>query len=152
MLTAFGAVLIYMRYLQYVNHPEDANASSGMWAFGDSLLAIFIFALFLIPTFFLVRVIQHFEGAASIYSKVLLVVSITAPLSLACTYLARKIGANNFADFCLWRPLLSPFVIVVMAMSRLLARFKPAKRMGSYALLVEVGTFVVMALLIVFAR
>ncbi len=66
-----AAVLIYARYMQYVNHPADAArymqyvnhpadaiSSSGMYAFGDLVLELFIAGLFLIPTFLLVLVIR----------------------------------------------------------------------------------------------
>ncbi len=35
---ATAALLVYERHLQYVNHPEDIAASSGMYAAGDWML------------------------------------------------------------------------------------------------------------------
>jgi len=53
-----AAALIYARYMQYVNHPADAISSSGMYAFGDLVLELFIAGLFLIPAFLVVLVIR----------------------------------------------------------------------------------------------
>jgi len=58
-----ATVLIFERYLQYLNHPEDVAASSGMYAGGDLLLEIFIGGMLLAVTFFLVLVIAKSEPA-----------------------------------------------------------------------------------------
>src|SRR6201981_1683211 len=79
---ATAALLIYVRYLQYVNHPEDVAASSGMYAAGDWMLEIFIGCMLLVPTFVLALVIRKSENLYAGYSKVLLGLSLTAPISL----------------------------------------------------------------------
>jgi len=55
---AVSVFLVVWRYLQYHWHPQDANLYSGMWAGGDMILGVFIFCLFLVPTFVLVLVIR----------------------------------------------------------------------------------------------
>jgi len=47
----------------------------------------------------------------------------------------------------------SPLVVLGLAVSRLLARFRRAKRLASYALLVEIGTIALLvAILLLSAR
>ena len=77
-----SSLLIYKRYLQYVRNPQDAAASSGMYAGGDLMLEIFICFLFLVPTVALVFVIRKSESAYTAYAKVLLGLSLTAPISV----------------------------------------------------------------------
>jgi len=76
---ATAALLVYVRHLQYVNHPEDVAASSGMYAAGDWMLEIFIGCLFLVPTLVLVLVIRKSEHLYAGYSRILLGLSLTAP-------------------------------------------------------------------------
>lgn len=151
-LLVYAAALIYQRHLLYVNHPEDVNAAGGMYAFGDEMLILYLYALFMIPTFFLVRLIAQNEAAFRICAKVILGIGLSAPACVAVLYLARAIGVDRLGDLCLWRLLRSPFVMVPMAFSRVLGRRHHEKRLISYALLIEVATFVVVMLLIVFAR
>src|SRR5579862_4000448 len=79
---AVGTILIVARYFQYVNHPDDVAAYGGMYAGGDLLLEVFIAGMLLVATFFLVLVISHAEAAYETYSKILLAVSVTAPVSI----------------------------------------------------------------------
>ena len=145
-----AAVLIYHRHMQYVNDPDPASTSGGMYAFGDLLLGVFIVGLFLIPTFLLVLVIRKSEAAYTRYSQVLLVLSLTAPIGLA-TVIPAVSQVNTFlGEFGFYRLLASPIMIVLLAVSRLLARFDRAKRLTLYALLIEVATFVVMVALFIF--
>ena len=58
---AIAAVLIGVRYLQYVEHPQDAAAAGGMYAAGDMFLEIFIACMLLVPTFLLALVIRKSE-------------------------------------------------------------------------------------------
>jgi len=144
------AVLIYHRHMQYVNDPDPASTSGGMYAFGDLLLGVFIVGLFLIPTFLLVLVIRKSEVAYTRYSQALLLLSLTAPIGLV-TLIPAVSQANTFFGECgFYRVLASPLVIVVLAVSRLLARFDRAKRLTLYALLIEVATFVLLVALFIF--
>jgi len=45
---AIAVALIVARYLQYVLHPQDADAYAGMWAGGDMMLELFICFLLMI--------------------------------------------------------------------------------------------------------
>ena len=134
-----AAVLVYARHMQYVNHPADAMASGGMYAFGDC--GLFIGGLFLIPTFLLMLLIRNSEKAYTRYSKILLGLSLTAPICVGVFLIPAVNQGNSLLGwFCVDRLLASPIVIVGLAVSRLLARFGRAKRLTSYALLIEVGT------------
>jgi hypothetical protein len=124
-----AALLVYMRHLLYVNHPQDAAAAGGMYAAGDWMLEIFIGCMLLVPTFVLVLVIRL--GVLS------------TPAVNQRTMLLGWI--------CLGRLLCSPIVIVGLLVSRLLARFDQAKRLTLYALLIEVLTLALMATLFLFA-
>ena len=136
-----AAVLVYARHMQYVNHPDDAIASGGMYAFGDWILGLFIGGLFLIPTFLLMLLIRNSEKAYTRYSQILLGLSLTAPICVGVFLIPAVNQGNSLLGwFCMDRLLASPIVIVGLAVSRLLARFGRAKRLTSYALLIEVGT------------
>jgi hypothetical protein len=143
-----SAMLLYQRHMQYVNHPDDVASSGGMYAFGDLLLGFFIGGLFLIPTFLLVLVIRNSEAAYTRYSQVLLGLSLTAPVCLGLFLIPAVNQGNMFLGwFSMGRLLASPIVIVGLVVSRLLARFGRAKRLTSYALLIEVGTILLIVTL-----
>lgn len=135
---AVSTFLVIARYLQYVHHPDDANQYSGMWAGGDMILGIFIFCLFLVPTFALVLVMRQSEALYTGYAKVLVLISLTAPISMGLFAIPMVRESDSWFGFaCMWRLLGSPFALVGMAGSRLMARFQRAKRLSSYALLIE---------------
>ncbi len=137
-----SAVLIYIRYLAYVTHPADVIASGGMWAGGDLLLEFFITGMLLVPTFLLVLVIRKYEVAYTNYSWALLAISLSAPLSVGGFFIPAISQSNSLLGYaCMFRLFASPMVVVGLAMSRIFARFRRAKRLSACALLVEVGTF-----------
>ena len=146
-----AAVLLYMRHMQYVNHPADAVAAGGMYAGGDLILGVFIAGLFLMPTIVLVLVIRKSETAYTRYSQILLGLSLTAPISLVSFIPAVNQVFSFLGEFCIYRLCASPLIIVGMVGSRLFARFDRAKRLTLYALLVEVGTIVLLVVLFLFA-
>jgi hypothetical protein len=144
-----SALLIVARYLQYVNHPDDVAASSGMWAGGDLMLELFICGMLLVVSFFLVLVIRKSEMAYTIYSRIVLAISATAPASvgfLAIPAVSQGISLLGWA--CLFRVFASPLVLLGLGMSRVFARFPRAKRMTNYALLIEALTLVFMFLML----
>jgi hypothetical protein len=113
--TMFGAMavisglLIFKRYLLYVHHPQDAIAASGMYAGGNLLLEIMILCLFLVPTATLIFFIRRSEAADTSYAKVLLCVSLTAPLSLGSMFvpvLNQGYLARRFSSVCVRSQLL----------------------------------------------
>ena len=149
---ATAALLVYVRHLQYVNHPEDVAASSGMYAAGDWMLEIIIGFMLLVPTFVLVLVIRKSEHLYAGYSKVVLGLSLTAPISLGLVSIpAVGQGTMALGWICMDRLLCSPVVIAGLVVSRLLARFDQAKRLTFYALLIEVLTLVLTVALFLFA-
>ena len=135
---ALSAALIIARYVQYVTHPADVAQYGGMWAGGDLMLEVFITGLLLVVTFFLVLVIRKEESAYTLYSKVLLGVSITAPLSVGIISIdAVSQGTGWFGYACMFRLFASPLVVVGLAGSRVFARFPRSKRLISYSLMIE---------------
>jgi hypothetical protein len=149
---AIATLLIYARHMQYVNHPEEAAAASGMYAGGDLILEIFIGCMLLVATFFLVLVIRNSEALYTRYSLILLGLSLTAPLCVGVLSIpAVNQGTMILGWICLDRLFVSPLVVVGLGFSRLLARFDRAKRLTFYALLVEVLTLVFMTALFLFS-
>ncbi len=132
-----AAVLVLGRYLQEHFHRGDMAASGGMSAFGDLLLGIFIVFLFMIPTGFLVWAAAKLEGGYTAYSQLLVGISLTAPLCLGLFFLSRNHLSENLASLYLLRFAASPFILIGIAFSRLVARFDRAKRLTLYALLIE---------------
>jgi len=140
---ATAAILVYMRHLLYVYHAAEAAAAGGMYAAGDWMLEIIIGCMLLVPTFVLALVIRKSEPLYTGYSKVMLGLSLTAPISLGVLSIpAVSQGTMLLGWICLDRLLCSPVVIVGLVVSRLLARFDKAKRLTLYALLIELLTFV----------
>ncbi len=142
---AVGAILIVARYFQYVNHPDDVAAYGGMYAGGDLLLEVFIAGMLLVATFFLVLVIRKTEQAYTIYSKILVGLSLTAPLSVGLISIPSvNKGTALLGYVCLFRLFASPMVIVGIGMSRIFARFPRSKRLIVYALIIEVVTLILL--------
>ena len=149
---ATAALLVYIRHLLYVNHAAEAAAAGGMYAAGDWMLEIFIGCMLLVPTFVLMLVIRNSELLYTGYSRVLLGLSLTAPISLGVLSIpAVNQGTMLLGWICLGRLLCSPIAIVGLLVSRLLARFDRAKRLSLYALLIEVLTLALTVALLLFA-
>ena len=142
---------LYQRHLVELQDP--VAASGGMAAAGDTMLYLIIGFLFLIPSVFLIRIIAKTEEVYTAFSKFLFGLSLSAPVCMTVVLL----GDNNHVPqslgwICGWRMLESPIVLLGMGISRVAARFDPAKRFISYALLVEGLTLVLpVAAFIVFA-
>ena len=148
MVLTIALVLVYARHLQYVYHAQEAAASSGMYAGGDLILEIFIVCLLLVPTLLLALVIRQSENLYTGYSKVLLGLSLTAPVCLGLFSIPAVNQSTMLLGYiCLDRLFASPFVLVALLVSRLLARFGRAKRLTSYALSIEVLTLLLVAAL-----
>ncbi len=148
---ATATLLVFVRYMQYVYHREEVTASGGMYAAGDLMLEIFIACMLLVPTFVLALVIRKSENLYIRYSKILLGLSLTAPICLGVLSIpAVNQGKMILGWICMARLFASPVVLVGLGFSRLLARFDRAKRLTFYALLIEILTLVFMAALFVF--
>jgi hypothetical protein len=147
-VVAVSTFLVVARHLQYALHPQDANQYGGMWAGGDMILGVFIFFLFLAPTFFLVLVIRKSEELYTGYTEFLFFLSLTAPVSVGLFAIPAVRESNSLLGFaCMWRLFGSPLVFGGMAGSRLMARFPRAKRWSLYAALIEgatLGTMIVL--------
>jgi len=141
-VVAISALLIFSRYRIYVRNPQDVAAAGGMYAGGDLLLEIIICFLFLVPTAALVFVIRKSESAYTAYAKVLLGLSSTAPISLGFLFIP-VLNQWYWGDACIFRLFAIPIVVVVLIFSRWLTRFARARRLISYALLIEGLTLVV---------
>ena len=132
---AVAAAALYLRHLVELQDP--VAASGGMAAFGNTLLYLFIGCLFLIPTAFLIWTIAKFEALYTAYSRFLFGLSLSAPVCLSVLLFGGNYVAQSLSWLCLYRVLESPIVLVGMGISRFAARFDRAKRLASYALLVE---------------
>ena len=144
-----AATLLYGRHLQELKYP--AEASGGMWAAGDAFLWIFIACLFMVPTVFLVWVIAKSESIYKTYSQLLLGLSLSAPVSLALFTLGQNYLAQSVGVLCLFRLVGSPFILLGIGVSRLVARFDRAKKLVSYALLIEGLTLATAVVLLIHA-
>lgn len=148
----FSAILVIERYLQYARHPADVAASSGMYAFGDLLLEMFIAGALLVPTLLLVLVIRKSEAAYTMYSKVLLVLSLSAPLSLSLLCIPAVSSGPGWLGFvCLYRLEASPFTLAAAGFSRIAAHFQAPKRLTLFALLLEGLTLMALVSVLVFS-
>jgi hypothetical protein len=97
----------------------------------------------LVPTILLLLVIRKSEAAYTTYSKVLLVLSLSAPLSLGLLCIpAVSSGPGLLGFVCLYRLEASPFTLAAAGFSRGAARFQTAKRLTLFALLAEGLTLV----------
>jgi len=141
MVGAVSALLIFNRYLVYVRNPQDVAAAGGMYAGGDLLLELIICVLLLVPTSALVFVIRKSESYYTAYAKVLLGVSLTAPLSVIALVIP-VLNQWYWGDAIIFRLFAIPLVLVVLIGSRWLTRFTRARQLISYALLIEGLTLV----------
>ena len=143
-VVAIAGLLIAERYWMYTRHPEDAAAAGGMYAAGDSMLAIFIVCMLLLATAGLAFVIRNSEVAYTRYAKILFGLSLTAPLSAAVLNIRAITQGNSIWGWiCLFRMEASPVVIVGLIVSWAGARFKLAKRWALGAALIEGATLLV---------
>ncbi len=148
-IAVFWAVSTHTRFIVEMRDPAAAKASSGMWAAGDEMLTIFIFALLAVPTYFLLRLMAQHEPLFATGSKVLLAAAITAPLCLAVLCITAFDNLTTFRDLCLLRVFRSPFFFVVIGMARFAGRKLPSKKLLNYAVLIEALTFVTFVVLLV---
>jgi hypothetical protein len=63
----FAVYEFFQSYLYRLREPIDP--SGGMAAFGDEILTLFVFLLFLVPTFFLLRLMAQSDGVYTVYAK-----------------------------------------------------------------------------------
>jgi hypothetical protein len=136
-ILTFWALITFQRHLVELQDPAAASASSGMWAAGDAMLGLATGFLLMVPTFFLLRILARHESAYNTYSKAALAITLTAPLALGLLASGTLPHAGFLENNTLLRLLYSPFVIIILAMSRMLARFETAKRLLMYALSAE---------------
>ncbi len=137
----YAAVLLVAAAALYRRHSvelqDPAAASGGMAAAGDTLLFFFLGCLFLVPTFFLIRIIRKIEALHTASSRFLFGLSLSAPVCASVVLLGENYVAPSLSWLCFFRIGASPFVLVGMGFSRASARSDRAKRFASYALLVE---------------
>jgi hypothetical protein len=139
-----SALLVVQRCLVYLRNPQDVAAAGGMYAGGDLALVAIICFLFLPPTIALIFAIRKSEAAYTTYAKVLLALSLTAPLSVGLLALP-IFNRWYWGDAIVFRLFAIPIFGALLIFSRLLARFKRAQRLISYAVMVEGLTFVAIA-------
>jgi|SRR5579871_683964 len=136
-----ACVMVAGRYLAEQRDP--ATFSGGMAAAGDWMLELFLVALLLIPTLFLVLLIRNSETAYTKFAQVLLGIGLTAPASVGLMCIPYVGQTNNWlGSFCLYRIFAFPMTTVGLAGSCVLAKFKRPRRLILCSLLIEIGTFV----------
>ena len=93
----------------------------------------------------LVFILRSYEDSYTTYSKVLLAVSITCPLSVGVISIP-AIGQSNsiLGSICMFRLFGSPLVLVGMFFSLVLARFRWSQILIVSAISVEFVTLVIM--------
>jgi len=142
----YAAVSVVAASLLFVHHLVDlqdpAAAAGGMAATGEMMLVLFIGFLFLIPSAFLAWIMADSEARYTVYSKILLGLSLTAPVCMSVVIFGQNHVAPGLSWFCFYRVMESPILLAGMGMSRFFARFDRAKRFTMYALLVEGLTLV----------
>jgi len=145
-VVAVSGILVALRYLQYVRHPQDVAAAGGMYGFGDVMLALMIVCMLLFPTFLLAIVVRQSEALSIGYAKAMVGVSLTLPLSAGIIAIPAVAQSTSIlGELCLEWLFASPAVLVGLVMSRLLAKFDRAKRLTLYAILIEIVTLGVLA-------
>jgi hypothetical protein len=146
---AAAATIILGRYLVELRNPNDFNG--GMAAGGDLILDLFIGGLVLVPTFFFALVTREREAIFITFSKILFAFSLTAPISLGLMFIPAISQKNTIlGTLSLYRLFGAPMIMTWPASARLLARFKPAKRLLSSALLIEFTTLVLFVVIPIF--
>jgi hypothetical protein len=145
----FSALLIFERYLLYIRNPQDVAAAGGMYAGGDLMLEVIIGFFFLVPTAALAFVIRRSEAAYTTYAKVMLGLSLTAPASVGFLIIP-ILNQWYWGDACIFRLFAIPLMLIVLTFSWWLTRFARARRLISYALLIEGLTLVGVLLAAVF--
>jgi hypothetical protein len=132
-----SAGLLIGRYIMERIHASEVTAAGGMYGFGDLILYIFVICLFMIPTFFLVWVMARVEGWYTRYAQLLVGISLSAPVSLGLSALGQNHVGEILSNLCFVRLAFAPFILVVIGVSRIVARFNLAKKLTVYALLIE---------------
>ena len=79
----------------------------------------------------------RFEAFYTTYSQLLLGLSLSAPVCLSVLFLGENRVGESLMNLCLYRLMWLPFILVGMGISRMVARFDRAKKLASYALLIE---------------
>jgi hypothetical protein len=149
-MAVISGLLIFERYLIYIQNPQDVIAAGGMYAGGDLLLEIMVLCLFLVPTATLIFFIRKSESAYTTYAKVLLGVSLTAPLSLGLMFVP-VFNEWYLGEAILFRLFATPVFAVVLILSLCLTRFSHARRLIACALLIEALPFAVAIGILVFS-
>ena len=142
--------MYFARYLAALRDP--AYSSGGMWAFGDLILDVFVFCAFLVPTLFLLRYMAQSDKAFTVYSKIALAVSITAPLCALILGIWQGVWRNMpiwLQDPLSTRLFWSFGVLLVLVMSRIAGRRQPSKKLLNYAMAIEGFTMVVVVALFI---
>jgi hypothetical protein len=122
----------------------DAQASSGMYAFGDALLFIAVFGLLaLVPTGGLLYVLRPYRGLWVVLSAMALSVAITGAAAASLFALGRdatpQSALANWAAFSILRILLTPVLAPALLVSGLLSPYRFARFALLTATVVEVA-------------
>ena len=148
-VVGWASWLPYMRSQYELAHAADVDASGGMYAFGDMTLYLLVALVFMIPTAFLLWFVARFEAFYTAYCWLLLIVSLTAPAGLGLFFPGASETAKSFGLLGLLRLTVAPAVLVLIGISRLVARFARAQRLTAYAFLIEGATLATAVALVI---
>lgn len=142
-----AAVLVTMRYLAEQRDPATFNG--GMAAGGDWFLELFLVALLLIPTFFLALLIRNSEAAYTKFAQILLGFALSLPASMAIMAI-NAVGQGNtwLGAICLYRIFGFPMTLIGLAGCCVLAKFKRPRRLILYSAIIELASFILVAVLL----
>jgi len=143
-LIALGYAVILGHWI-FVNHLSNswsaAHPADDMASLSVPFLHFFHACSLMIPTIWLIRVMSKFERVYTAFSNFLVWFSLTAPVLLALFLVSPR--REMIADPFIMRLLASPFVLLGIAISRLMARSGQAKRLTVRALVIEGVTLVI---------
>lgn len=123
-----------------------------MAAGGDWFLELFLVALLLIPTFVLALLIRDSETAYTKFAKVLFGFAVAAPASMALMAIPAIGQTNKFPGsllgyLCLYRVFAFPMSVIGLAVFCVMAKFKRPRRLILYSVLIEIASFMLIAVL-----
>jgi len=138
LLVAAVVGALYQRHVDKVRDPFGL-AVSNTYADAAAWVTIFLCLMFLVPTYFLLRTMAQSDAFFAVYSRILLALSVTAPV---CFAMSLHTDSLTLGDLCVERLDFSPFVLVLLAMSRVMGRHRRGKRLITWAFAIELLTLV----------
>ena len=139
-LAATGVV-----YLREFHPPPDAMASSGMYAFGDSILFLVVFGVVaIVPTIMALHMLRSSRVFWNVFSFALLLLAATGPLAIVALAMDRPMAPGPMAPgpglFGSLRLIAAPLLAPGMLVCTLPAPAGRARRILGVATTLEIAT------------